>query len=321
MAALRVTVALVALASFLAVAAACEEAGPEQEGPLVPVDSLAHEFQGNHLHGIGFDSRDGQLYLASHFGLFLLRPSEDGADRWNLYQWGETRDDYMGFSLHPTDPDMVYTSGHPATGGNLGVLRSDDAGLTFEQVFQGFDGEAIDFHSMTISPANAEVLYGYYWGDEMLYRTRDGGNTWERFRADGLPEGGPCWGAPCLAADPLDEDTLYAGTERGLLVSRDGGRAWDVLSSALTGPVAGVGVSSGEPPRILAMTVEEGVLGSSDGGETWEPHGRGLDLDPQEIVFAFAFDWEEPSRVFLATTEQRVFESDDAGASWRVILR
>ena len=36
--------------------------------------------------------------------------------------------DYMGFIPHPTDPSLLFASGHPAGGGNLGFIVSNDGG-------------------------------------------------------------------------------------------------------------------------------------------------------------------------------------------------
>ncbi|MBI2030127.1 exo-alpha-sialidase, partial [Candidatus Kaiserbacteria bacterium] len=48
----------------------------------------------------------------------------------DLYRVGKSRDDYMGFSPHPTEADVFFTSGHPSRGGNLGFQKSDDGGAT-----------------------------------------------------------------------------------------------------------------------------------------------------------------------------------------------
>jgi photosystem II stability/assembly factor-like uncharacterized protein len=307
--------AVLAVACGILVAAGC--GGSDGRDELLPVASIEHEFAGNHLHGIGYDYKQARLFLATHFGLFVLQRADTDQRDWRLFQVGTNRDDFMGFSLHPLDPDVIFTSGHPARGGNLGVMKSEDGGFTFKQVFDGPDGEPIDFHSMTISPADPAILYGYYWGDEMLYRTRDAGRTWDRLAGDAFSTGGLCWGAPCLAADPNRADSLYAGTERGLMVSHDGGETWRAL---LPSPVAGVGVSGGQRPLILAMSATEGVVASTDDGTTWERRDQGLDLREGELVFAFSFDWSNPQHVFLATTGQRVFQSTDGGESWIEVM-
>jgi photosystem II stability/assembly factor-like uncharacterized protein len=305
---------IVALAIAIGMAAWLKS-GDSDTATLTRVESITHEFPGNHLHGIGFDSDSERLFLATHYGLFVLKFSGDG---WDLYQLGQSRDDFMGFAQDPRDPDVIYTSGHPANGGNLGVLRSTDGGYSFKQVFDGPEGEPIDFHSMTISPADPSILVGHYWGDGMLYRTTDGGESWEWFPGEGLPARGLCWAAPCLAADPVDPDTVWAGTEEGLMVSRDGGQSWE--RTPLSEPVAGIGISNGTDPLVLAMVVNQGLMASGDAGNTWEPRDRGLNLDERELVFGVAFDPQDSQRVFLATMGQRVFESQDGGLGWQPIL-
>jgi hypothetical protein len=44
---------------------------------------------------------------------------------------------------------------------------------------------------MTISPANPSVLYG--WFQQKLYRTKDGGKSWQFASGAGLPQEGFCW--------------------------------------------------------------------------------------------------------------------------------
>ena len=67
-----------------------------------------------------------------------------------------------------------------------------------------------------------------------VYRTRDGGASWE-LRADGLPE--PAWGAVMregFASDRLDPAGVYLGTQSGsLFVSPDAGESWLEAASQL----------------------------------------------------------------------------------------
>src|SRR3546814_2377830 len=67
------------------------------------------------FHGIAVDPcNPDRLYLATHHGFFAVGP--DGVAQ----QVSETEDDFMGFTPHPSDPNVLYASGHPAGGGNLG---------------------------------------------------------------------------------------------------------------------------------------------------------------------------------------------------------
>jgi hypothetical protein len=42
--------------------------------------------------------------------------------------------DFMGFTPHPSDPATLYSSGHPAGGGNLGFIVSEDGGGSWTQL-------------------------------------------------------------------------------------------------------------------------------------------------------------------------------------------
>lgn len=271
---------------------------------LKPVQSISDQFQ-NHIHGLGYDSQSQRLFIATHYGLFLWK------DR-KLFQLGEVRDDFMGFSLHPSNPDIIYTSGHPKKGGNIGVMISEDGGVTFKRILQ----ESVDFHSMTVSPANRKILYGWFKGK--LYRTKDGGKTWDFASGRGMPQQGFCFGAPCLTADTKDERSVYAGTPNGLLVSHDFGENWTTVNATLGG-VAGVGVDPSHSHRLFAFTKNLALAHSLDRGKSWQARNKGLKLSRDEFIFAFAFDQKNSTHLFAATPEQ-IFWSRDGGRNWEKIL-
>ena len=306
----KILLGVVAAGALAAVAVRLADRTPEADRR--PVDSISHEFSGNHLHGVTYDSRSEQVLLATHYGLFSL---EDG----QLYQLADSRDDYMGFTLHPHDPAVVYTSGHAAVGGNLGVQRSTDGGLTFAQIFRGVAGEVVDFHSMAISPVNPQVLYGAAEG--LLYRTRDDGESWVAFRPESLPFQGFCWGVPCLAADTGRESRLYAGASDGLFVSENHGDDWSRVPASL-GSVAGVAVSPHDSRRILVYSSAYGLAVSNDGGGSWTARNDGLMLARNEYVFDIVFDPQDPKQIFVATTApgNQVYRSTDGGETWDKML-
>lgn len=275
---------------------------------LTPVPSISYMFD-NHIHGLGYDSQNQRLFVATHYGLFVWK---DG----KLFQLGRNRDDFMGFSLHPTNPNIIYTSGHPEKGGNMGVTKSEDGGVSFKRIFEGLEGKTVDFHSMTISPAKPSILYGSFLG--RLYRSKDGGKNWQFALGRGLPEHGFCWGAPCLSADSKDAKVVYAGAPNGLLISHDFGENWIPLNSEL-GAVAGVGVDPSDSKRWFAFTQKFGLAASRDGGKDWQARNSGIKLSRQEFVFAFAFDRKNSSHLFAATGEQ-ILRSTDGGESWEKIL-
>lgn len=302
--------ALSALVTALIVAGIVGWRG-ETRSSLVRVESLTDAVPHNHVHGLGWDGAHDRLILATHYGLFVL--AGDG-----LYQLGPSREDFMGLSTHPREPRVIYTSGHPRMGGNLGVMRSNDGGRTWRQIFLGVAGETVDFHSMTISPADPGRLYGVFQG--RFYVTTDGGTTWRIAAARGLPaKDGPCWGVPCLAADSAEPETVYAGTGDGLFRTRDGGGTWSRLTADL-GSVAGIAVDPHDSRRLLAYGRTRGMLRSENTGQTWHPTTAGMALGVRDHVFGFAFDTGRAGRVFAATVGGTVYRSVDGGVSWERVL-
>jgi photosystem II stability/assembly factor-like uncharacterized protein len=292
-------------------AVACSPSQPDDPVGGQPVASIYEEFGYNHLHGLGYDADNERLLLASHFGLFAL--TDDG-----LYQLGPSRDDLMGFSAHPDDPAVLYASGHPQGGGNLGVIRSEDGGQSWQQIFSGLEGETVDFHAMTVSPADPQRLYGAFQG--RLYVTRDGGDSWQAAAAEGLPwQAGFCWGAPCLTADPADPDLVYAGTAEGLYHSQDGGESWSLLSDT-AGAVASLAVDPQNNRRLLAHTERDGIALSEDGGQSWQPRHEGIQLNEAEYAFVFTFHPRNPQILFLATVGNQVYGSQDGGQTWQQLM-
>ncbi len=283
-------------------------AGSATQGTFKPVPSISYQFH-NHIHGLGYDSENQRLFVATHYGLFILKEGK-------LFQFGESRDDFMGFSLVPSNPKTIFTSGHPKGGGNMGVMKSEDGGLTFKQIFRGLKGENVDFHSMVVSPANPKILYGWFHGT--LYRTKDGGKTWQFPAARGLPSKGLCWGGPCFSADSQKDRVVYSGTPNGLFVSHDFGESWTNMKTPL-GAVAGLGVHLSNPQTLLAFTEKLGLAISQNGGKNWERANDGLTLSPKEFLFAFAFDSKKASHVFAATGGH-IFRSIDGGKKWAKIL-
>ncbi len=134
---------------------------------LIPADAITHG------HGLSVDVNDpNKLYIATHHGLMVLINDKE------LYSLSNKKDDYMGFSPHPNDSKILYSSGHPESGGNLGFQKSQDGGFTWEKVSDGLEGP-VDFHAMTVSPVNPNLIFGWYHGN--LQRSINQGKTWKSF--------------------------------------------------------------------------------------------------------------------------------------------
>ena len=262
---------------------------PARAAETIPVGQLA---QHTHVHGLAVDPQDpSRLLIATHHGLFRAGP--DGtAERISAVQ------DFMGFNPHPSDPGTLFASGHPAEGGNLGFITSTDEGKTWKQVSPGAGGP-VDFHQMTVSPADPNTIYGAYRG---LQVSRDAGKNWEVIgpTPDRLID---------LAASAKDVDTLYAATESGLFISTDGGKTWKALLEGA--PVSLVEVTP--EGSLYAFVLERGLVKAN------EPPVTLTDLSNtfgQDYLLHLAADPTNPNRLFAATGSGQVVTSMDGGRTW-----
>lgn len=251
-----------------------------------------------HFHGIAVDPADSsRVYLATHHGLYLLGP--DG----RAQRLANTRDDFMGFTAHPTNSPVLYASGHPANGGNLGFIKSEDGGRSWQKIANGVQGP-VDFHQMDVSKADPKVIYGIY-GD--LQRSTDEGRTWTLV--------GPApVGLIALAASSEKPDVLYAATQTGLQRSTDGGRSWKAESHRTT-----TMVHVTRDGTIYAFVVGVGLTRAAEKDLKWEIVGKGLGED---YILHFAADPADQQRLYAITINSRtrasnVIASRDGGATWR----
>lgn len=263
-------------------------------------DNLTAVSNISHGHGLAVDVNDpSKVYIATHYGLLMLKDDKD------LYQVGKSKDDYMGFSAHPTDGKIFFASGHPSSGGNSGFLKSEDGGQSWKKVSSGISGP-VDFHAMTVSNANPNLVFGWYKGS--LQRSIDEGRTWEA-----LPISFP---VTALATDPKDENIVYAATPgNGIIVSVDKAANWKQLSEQLKGLVSAVSVHPSKPEILLASTEQLGLAKSSDAGKTWQSVNTQLD---GKVLF-IAYSRQNPSIVYVFTHNNSVYKSSDEGNNWSKI--
>jgi photosystem II stability/assembly factor-like uncharacterized protein len=261
------------------------------------VAALAKE---THFHGIAVDPADpARVYLGTHHGLYLI--GTDGKAR----RISETRDDFMGFTAHPTGGSVLFASGHPSSGGNLGFIASRDGGRSWQKISQGINGP-VDFHQMDVSKADPKVIYGVYGN---LQRSSDEGRTWTRV-------GPPPSDIIGLAASSIDANTLYAATQSGLQRSTDGGRSWTLESDR---PAIMVHVT--RDGRIFAFLIGIGLVRAAEKDLAWQVVGKGFGEDR---ILHFAADPADQQRCYAVTFDSRthaqsVIVSRDGGASWSAL--
>ncbi|HKK75127.1 MAG TPA: hypothetical protein VJ953_08655 [Saprospiraceae bacterium] len=202
------------------------------------------------------------------------------------------------------NPDIIWvgtgeSANRNSSGWGNGLFKSTDGGESFEYV-----GLQNTHHIAEIAthPSNPDIVYvaavGHLWGYEGergLYKTTDGGKSWEKL-TNGLPDDGKT-GCTEIIMHPENADVLFAGfyhrlrtpyhytsggEQGGMFKSTDGGKSWRKLTDGLpTGETGMIDLSiHRKNPDIMVAAVEadenlpEGVPGtgiyrSDDGGESW----------------------------------------------------
>lgn len=283
----------------------------KQNAPVEESSNFYTEKSISHIHGMSVDIADpNKVYIATHDGLFILVNNK------NLYRVGESKDDYMGFSPHPKDPSIFFTSGHPLSGGNMGVQKSEDGGATWKKISDGENGP-VDFHAMAISQTNPDELYG--WFDNSLQRSDDGGYTWKIIESKAEEKPRPI-GVLNLVTHPTNENVLYATTisPDGVIVSEDKGESWKVLSEdTKNNIVITLAVKSDNPDVVVGFSYNDGVIRSSDGGKTWE---KTQERFGDDIALYLEFSKSQPETIYAATKKNKIYKSSDSGKSWSQIF-
>ena len=228
-----------------------------------------------------------------------------GGGVWRTTNGGETweniSDGYFGGSIGAvtvaeSDPNVIYVGGGEVTvRGNVsygyGMWKSVDAGATWKHI--GLDNSR-HIPRVRVHPKNENLVYAAVLGDlykpteeRGVYRSKDGGETWERilFANENA-------GAVDLILDPNNPRIIYASTWRvrrtpyslesggegsALWKSTDGGDTWTNLSANPGLPkdtlgIIGVAVSPVNSNRVWAIVEAKngGVFRSDNGGKTWQ---------------------------------------------------
>jgi photosystem II stability/assembly factor-like uncharacterized protein len=346
---MKKTILAVSLAAILVPAGllAAEKDEEKDEGPL-----SAKTFKGLEMRGIGPAVNSGRI------GDFAVHPTKhstyyvavSSGGVWKTVNSGTTwepifdgEDSYsIGcVTLDPNDPLVVWVG----TGENNsqrsvsygdGVYKSADGGKSWEKM--GLEDSA-HIAKILVDPRDSNVVYvaaqGPLWnagGDRGLYKTTDGGQTWERSLE--IDEN---TGVTDLWMDPRNPDVLYAaayqrrrhvwtlidgGPGSAIYKSRDAGQTWKKMTNGL--PEAdmgriGLAVSPANPDVVYAIVEaadEGGFYRSTDAGVNWKKMSEYMSQSPQyynEIIP----DPVKVDRVYSMDTWMHVTE--DGGKTFKKV--
>ena len=301
-----------ALAAALVVAAAgllgAAPAAPAQSVDPASLDSL--EFRhlgppGNRTSAVAGEPGDHRvMYIGAASG--GVWKTSDGGANWRPVFDEERAQSIGALAVSRSAPNEVWAgTGEPhyirlSTAHGNGVYRSTDAGETWTHVGLPRTGRIADIE---VHPRDPDVVYVCAVGhgfepqpERGVYRTRDGGGTWERVLSVN-----DSTGCSDLALNPEDPSELYAGMWQldidtwglhsggpgsGVYVTRDGGDHWRELAGGglpaaadSVGKVA-VALAPSDPDRVYALLQQHDptLYRTSDGGRSWRLVNRDHDM-------------------------------------------
>jgi photosystem II stability/assembly factor-like uncharacterized protein len=245
-------------------------------------------------------------------------------------------------AVSQANPDIIYVgTGSDGIRSNVitgrGIYKSVDCGKTW--TFTGLR-KAGQIGAVLIHPQNPDIVYiaamGSAFGptqERGIYRTRDGGKTWElvHFLSNRT-------GAVDLEFCPGDASTIYAsmwhgerkpwtiisgGAEDGLYKSIDGGDSWHKLTGGLPSGLFGksdLAVSAADSSRLYALIEapgdKGGVYRSDDRGASFEQvsSARGLVRRP---FYYTNIDADPTNADVVYVNCERFYKSTDGGKKWK----
>ena len=216
-----------------------------------------------------------------------------------------------------------------------GIYRTSDGGKTWRHL--GLEG-SYAISKIALDPANPQIAVVAALGDPFrdndergIYRTTDGGKTWQK-----TLELGPGSGAADLDRSVREPNVLFAsmwqfrrsswhltsgGPADGLFKSSDGGATWKRVSgggfpSGTVGRI-GVAIAPSNPKRVYALVESsEGIVWRSDDtGATWTLVSSNSLVDERPFYYTRIFvDPTNADRVL--TPSVKLAESVDGGKLW-----
>jgi len=252
-------------------------------------------FRGGRSTAVTGVTQDPDTYYFGSTGGGVWKTTDGG------YSWKNISDGFFktgsvgAIAVAPSDPNVLYVGMGEApirgvmTSHGDGVYKSTDAGHSWTHI--GLD-KTRQISDIRVHPQNPDWVYISAQGspympteDRGIYRSKDGGETWEKVLYVN-EESGAC----DLSLDMTNPRILYAafwdhqrlphqmrsgGEGSGIWKSKDGGDTWEELTKGLPTTIMGkigVVVSPADSKRIYAIIEAEkgGLYRSDDAGLTWK---------------------------------------------------
>ena len=256
-------------------------------------------------------------------------------------------------ALDPNHPDTYWVgTGEAWTRNSVsigdGIYKTTDGGDTWTNMGLP-NSERVA--KIIVHPKNSDVVYacvaGRLWSDSAdrgLYRTEDGGKTWNQI----LKGVNLSTGCASISIDPQNPDKIFAAmwdfrrkgwtfrsggetpdspSGSGLFITTDGGKTWAKQDPKLNkgfpeGPLGRIGVTvAPSNPNIVYAVIESkrsALFRSDDGGKTWAERDRSQLMVWRPFYFAnLTVDPKNPDRVFKG--DLQLIATEDGGKSFSVV--
>jgi len=240
-------------------------------------------------------------------------------------------------AISPSDPNIVWlgtgeANNRQSSSWGDGVFKSVDGGETWK--YMGLK-ETHHIGRIVINPQDPEIVYvaavGHLWGanpERGLYRTKDGGKTWEKILFINndtgvgdvaIEKNGRVLFASAYQRRRRAWGFVGGGPHSGLYRSLDGGDTWEKLIKGLPqGDTGRIGLDiSRSHPNIVYSTVENkngGIFRSEDEGETWT---RMNEMNPRPSYYSqIRIDPSNPNKIWVLGTQLSV--SIDGGKTFSI---
>lgn len=238
-----------------------------------------------------------------------LYKTEDGGQTWKLAKFVSDRAGFIDVALDPSNPDVVWASSYErirgpyflkSGGPGSALWRSTDAGATWTEVKgTGWPETMKGRIDIAIYPGNSRIVYAMVEADTTpntragqppqatksgLYRTQDGGATWEHMNPTNVR---PFYYNQ-VRVHPTKPNRVWF-TSTPLLVSDDGGRTAREAAVGVHIDTHALWIDPGDPEHMVIGN-DGGVYITWDGGGAWD-FGEML---PIGQFYEVSFDYRVP---------------------------
>ncbi|EAQ49254.1 MULTISPECIES: VPS10 domain-containing protein [Leeuwenhoekiella] len=275
-----------------------------------------------------------------------LWKSTSGGVTWKPVFENEATSSIGAVAIQQSNPSVVWVGtgeGNPrnSLNGGFGIYKSLDGGKTWKCM--GLE-KTRHIYRVRINPSNPDIVYaaaiGSPWGEHEergVYRTQDGGKTWEKVLYVNDKTG-----TAELVMDPTNPNKLIAamwehkrdpwffksgGEGSGLYITYDGGDTWKEITSENGLPKGdlgrmGLAIAPGKTNVVYAYVEakKNGLYRSEDGGENWKLVNDNMsEIGNRPFYYAEIYVApDNENRVYSVFTYVNV--SEDGGKSFEELM-